>query len=136
MRILLATVLNALALGAAAWLIPGIGMTGADTSGGVVLAYLFVGAVFGVVNAVIKPLLSFVAMPITCLTLGLFAVVINAAMLMLTAWLTDLFSGLFGVEFFVHSFFWDAVLGALIVALVSAVLGRFLVTASAAPRTR
>lgn len=132
MRILLATVLNALALGAAAWLIPGIGLTGAESTGGTVLAYLFVGAVFGLVNAVIKPILSFVAMPITCLTLGLFAVVINAAMLMLTAWLTDLSSGLFGVQFFVDSFFWDAVLGAIIVAVVSAVLGRFLLTAAPA----
>lgn len=137
MRILLATLLNALALAAAAWLLPGIGITGAQTPVGLMLAYLFVGAVFGLVNAVIKPVLSFLAMPITCLTLGLFAVVINAAMLMLTAWLTGLTAGVVGVRFFVDSFFWDAVLGAIIVALVSALLGRFLITAApSGPRPR
>lgn len=127
-RILLAIVLNACALGAAALLLPGIGVQGAgDEIGMVLLAYLFVGAVFGIINAVIKPILSFLALPITCLTLGLFAVVINAAMLMLTAWVTSFFP----VQFVVGSFFWDAILGAVVVALVSALLGRFLVQPAA-----
>lgn len=123
-RILLAILLNACALGAAAFLIPGIGVEGAgDQAWMIVLAYLFVGAVFGVVNSVIKPILSVLTLPITCLTLGLFAVVINAAMLMLTAWLTSFFP----ISFVVNSFLWDAILGSIIVALVSALLNRFLV---------
>ncbi|GAB3186575.1 phage holin family protein [Nesterenkonia suensis] len=130
MRILLAIVLNACALGAAALLLPGIGVEGAgDEPGMTLLAYLFVGAVFGIINAVIKPILSFLAMPITCLTLGLFAVVINAAMLMLTAWVTSFFP----LQFVVSSFFWDAILGAIIVALVSALLGRFLMAPTPRP---
>ncbi|WP_340581651.1 phage holin family protein, partial [Klebsiella pneumoniae] len=90
----------------------------------VVLAYLFVGAVFGIVNVAIKPIISFLSLPITCLTLGLFAIVINALMLMLTSWLVSPFPG---VTFEVGQFFFDALLGAIVVALVSAILNRFLV---------
>ncbi|WP_246126163.1 phage holin family protein [Nesterenkonia populi] len=119
-------ILNALAVWAAT-LVPGIWVSGwSQEPLMVVLAYLVVGAVFGVVNAIIKPVLSFLAMPITCLTLGLFAIVINAAMLMLTGWLVTALIP--GVEFVIDSFFWDGVLGAIVVALVSALLGTFLQT--------
>lgn len=124
-RILLAIILNALALAAAAFLIQGIDVDGwGDDPLQVVLAYLFVGAVFGIVNVVIKPIISFLSLPITCLTLGLFAIVINALMLMLTSWLVSPFPG---VTFEVGQFFFDAILGAIVVALVSAILNRFLV---------
>ena len=124
MRILLAIVLNALALGAAAWIIPGITVEGADQSAGaLILAYLFVGAVFGLVNVVIKPIVAFLSLPITCLTLGLFAIVVNAGMLMLTGWLTSWAP----VQFVVRDFFWSAVLGAIVVSLVSAILNRFVI---------
>lgn len=130
MRILLAIILNAVALGAAAFLIPGIGLPeGGESTGTVILSYLAVGAVFGLVNVVIKPVVSLLALPITCLTLGLFALVINAAMLMLTGWLTSVIPLL--PTFQVPSFFWDAILGGLIVAIVSALLNRFLVSTAA-----
>ena len=58
-------------------------------------------------------------MPITCLTLGLFTLVINAAMLMLTSWLTQYLP----MGLHVNSFFWDAVIGALIISVVSALMG-------------
>ncbi|WP_341805660.1 phage holin family protein [Nesterenkonia sphaerica] len=124
-RILLAILLNALALAAAAVLVPGIRLEGwgpglIDT----VLAYGIVGAVFGVVNVVIKPIVTTLSLPITCLTLGLFAIVINGLMLMLTAWLTTFTP----VAFVVESFFWDAVLGAIVVAVVSALLNQFVVS--------
>ncbi|RJN32761.1 phage holin family protein [Nesterenkonia natronophila] len=125
MRILLAILLNALALAVAAFLVPGIRLEGwGDGLVEPLLAYLIVGAVFGVVNVVIKPIVSVLSLPITCLTLGLFAIVINGLMLMLTAWLTTFTP----VEFVVESFFWDAVLGAIVVALVSALLNQFLVS--------
>ncbi len=127
MRILLAIILNAVALGAAAFLVPGIGIPeGGESAGTMILSYLAVGAVFGLVNVVIKPVVSLLALPITCLTLGLFALVINAAMLMLTGWLTELVT--FIPTFQVPSFFWDAILGGLIVAIVSALLNRFVVS--------
>ncbi|WP_223881157.1 phage holin family protein [Nesterenkonia ebinurensis] len=124
-RILLAILLNALALGVAAFLVPGIRMEGwSDDPGAVVLAYIFVGAVFGIVNVVIKPIVSFLSLPITCLTLGLFAIVINALMLSLTGWLTSWTPA----NLVVDSFFWSAILGAIVVSIVSALLNRFVVT--------
>lgn len=128
-RILLAIVLNALALGAAALLVPGIRMEGwSEDPGAVVLAYLFVGAVFGIVNVTIKPIVGLLSLPITCLTLGLFAIIINALMLLLTGWLTSWTP----VTLIVEDFFFDAILGAIVVAIVSAVLNRFLIS----PATR
>lgn len=115
-------VINALALAAAAWIIPGITVSAAPSSDqtlGTVLAYLVVGLVFGLVNAVVRPIVSLLSMPITCLTLGLFTLVINAAMLMLTSWLTQYLP--MGLN--VDTFFWDAVLGALIISIISALMG-------------
>jgi putative membrane protein len=60
-------------------------------------------------------------MPFIILTLGLFVFIVNAAMLMLTSWLAEKF----GLAFHVDSFFWDAVLGALVITVVSMVLSIF-----------
>nr|WP_312855599.1 phage holin family protein [Paeniglutamicibacter cryotolerans] len=123
---LLRVIANALALGVAAWLIPGIHIgTGATDqlteygSVNTILAYLFIGLIFGLVNAIVRPIVSLLALPITCLTLGLFAVVINAGMLMLTSWL----SSFTPIPFHVETFFWDAILGAIIISIVSALIG-------------
>lgn len=119
---ILRVVINALALAAAAWVIPGITVSPApasDATLGLVLAYLVVGLVFGLVNAVVRPIVSLLSLPITCLTLGLFTLVINAAMLMLTSWLTQYLP----MGLHVENFFWDAILGALIIAIVSTVIG-------------
>jgi len=125
MAFIVRVIVNALALAAAAWLLPGISVgaeattsaAGSD-SAGVALAYLFIGLIFGLVNAIVKPIVGFLSLPITCLTLGLFAIVINAGMLALTAWITQYTP----VSFTIDAFFWDAVLGAIIVAVVSALL--------------
>ncbi|MBG6084556.1 phage holin family protein [Zhihengliuella flava] len=126
MGFIVRVIVNALALAAAAWLLPGITVSAASTEAatgngtvGVMLGYLLIGLVFGLVNAVVKPIIGFLSLPITCLTLGLFAIIINAAMLALTAWLTTYMP----VQFTIDTFFWDAVLGAIIVAIVSALLG-------------
>jgi putative membrane protein len=87
---------------------------------GIILAYLFIGLIFGVVNAFVRPLVSFLSLPITILTLGLFTIVINAAMLYLTSWL----SSYTPVHFTIDSFFWTAVLAAIIITLISLVAGR------------
>lgn len=116
---------NALALAAAAWIVPGItvgskaaaGATGSETTGEIV-AYLAVGLIFGLVNAVVRPIVSLLSLPITCLTLGLFAIVVNAGMLMLTSWITTYTP----VEFHVDTFFWDAIFGTIIISIVSAVI--------------
>ncbi len=112
------TLVNAAALWVAAWLVPGIefgrGAQWTQTFTTVVLVAL----VFGVVNAVIKPVLSFFTLPLVWLTLGLFTIVINALMLALTSWL----SGRLGLAFTVDEFFWDAVLGAVLVSVVAMIL--------------
>lgn len=119
---LLRVIVNALGLAAAAWVVPGIQITPApvgDPNVGYILSYLTVGLIFGLVNALVRPIVSFLSLPITCLTLGLFAVVINAGMLMLTSWITGYMP--FGLH--VGDFFWDAIIASLIISLVSAIIG-------------
>lgn len=127
MPFLLRVLVNALALWVAAWLLPGMAIT-ADPSvvaavGGqtaaTVLAHLFLGLVFGAVNAVVRPVLAVLSLPITCLTLGLFAVVVNAAMLWLTSWL----SSFTPLRLSIDSFFWTAILATLVVGVVSLLVG-------------
>lgn len=127
MSFLLRVLVNALAIWVAAWILPGMGIA-ADASvvsavgsptAAAVLAYLFVGLVFGVVNAVVRPVLSLLSLPITCLTLGLFAIVVNAAMLWLTSWL----SSFTPLRLEIDSFLWTAVLATLIIGVVSLVMG-------------
>jgi len=121
------TLINALALFVAAWVLPGIAVgtsgAGGDTTGAI-LSYLFVGLVFGLVNALVRPIVALLSLPLTILTLGLFTIVINAAMLMLTAWLTSFTP----IQFSVDDFFWTAVLGSLIISVVSMVAGSLIGT--------
>lgn len=77
-------------------------------------------AIFAGVNAVIKPVVDFVGLPATCLTLGLFHLVINAAMLALTAWI----AGIFDFDVDIDGFF-AAFLAALLVSVVSTLLSVF-----------
>ena len=126
--------INGLALWIASWILPGLdistsatteavantGVTQGTETIGIILAYLFIGVIFGVVNAFVRPLVSFLSLPITILTLGLFTIVINAAMLYLTSWL----SSYTPVHFTIDSFFWTAVLAAIIITLISLVAGR------------
>lgn len=95
---------NALALSAAAYLVGGIALEGDFW------AVLVVAFVFGLMNAILKPVLMLLSLPLLFLTLGLFTLVINAALLLLTARITDALM----VEGFV-----PALLGALVVSIVS-----------------
>lgn len=120
LKFIVRILINALALFVAAWLLPGIVVGSAASDGdtaGVILSYLFVGLVFGIVNALVRPIVALLSLPLTILTLGLFTVVINAGMLMLTAWLTSFTP----IQFSVDDFFWTAVLGSLIISVVSMV---------------
>ncbi len=74
--------------------------------------------IFGLVNAIIRPVLKLLTCPLILLTLGLFTLVINAAMLWLTAWIS---SNVFALGFHVKDF-WAAFVGALVVSIVSFVL--------------
>ena len=111
MRFVIRILINAAALWVADQLVDGIELSGS------IWAILLVALVFGVVNAVLKPILKLLSLPVLILTLGLFAFVINAALLGLTAALMDNLT---------VDGFWSAVLGGLIIAVVSAVLSRVL----------
>jgi putative membrane protein len=109
--LLLHWILNAAALWVAAALIPGLDFTGGPGR------LLLVAAVFGVVNSTIRPLLTILTCPLIVVTLGLFTLVINALMLLLTGWLSESWNLGFSV-----SGFWSAFFGGLVVGLVSVIL--------------
>lgn len=120
MRFVLTILANALALWVAAAVVSGIEFGG--EGGDLALTVALVSLVFAVVNSVVKPLLKILSLPLIILTLGLFLVVVNALMLSLTSWL----AGVLNLDFTVQSFWWDAVLGALIISAVGVVTGRIL----------
>jgi putative membrane protein len=113
MKLLMRLVVNAIAVGAAAWLLNDITISGTSTTRRVI-TLVVVAAIFGLVNALIKPLATILSLPFIVLTLGLLIFVINAVMLLLTSWISD---GL-DVPFEVDGF-GTALLGALIITVVS-----------------
>jgi putative membrane protein len=116
-QFLIKVVVNAVAIWVATVLIDGVEV-GGDSNADKIVTLLVVGLIFGVVNAVIKPIVTFLAIPFYILTLGLISFVVNAAMLELVAWLSDSL----GIDFTIEEFFWDAILAAVVVWLVSMAL--------------
>lgn len=111
-KLLVRWFITALALFAAAWLVPGIRVEGQAW-----LAYAGMAVVLGLVNAVIRPLLKLLTCPLIILTLGLFVLVINATTLYLASRIAQGFGIGFQVDGFVPAF-----LGGLVVSVVSVVL--------------
>jgi putative membrane protein len=121
--ILLRLIINAVALLITAWIVPGIhlGAAGPHPTKHDWTTLLIVALIFGVVNAVIRPILILLSLPIEIITLGLFTFVINAFMLLLTSWIAQ---GM-GLGFRVDGFL-TALVGALIISVVSFALSRAL----------
>lgn len=119
-KLILRWAINALALYLAVgtgWL---AGIQAQDTS---VPAILGLALVFGLVNALIRPVLKLLTCPLILLTLGLFTLVINTGMLVLTGWIGRQFGiGITFAEPFFWQGFWAAFLAGLIITVVSAVL--------------
>ena len=113
---------NMAALAVATWIFSGISLSGSDTTSKV-LTLLVVALIFGVVNAILKPIFQIVTIPLVLLTLGLFLIVINALMLLLTSGL----AGLLNVGWQVDGF-WTAVGGAIVVSIVSFIVNGILGT--------
>lgn len=113
MRFIIWVVVNALALAAAVALLDGIELTG-DTDADKALTLIGVALIFGVVNAVVGPVVKLLSLPFIILTLGLLLFVINALLLLLTEWI----SRAFGLGFSVDGF-WTAVLGSIIITVVT-----------------
>ncbi len=118
-RFLVKTVINAVALWIAAVLVSGIRLAEEQSSVAErVFTIIVVALVFGIVNALLKPIATALAFPFIVLTLGLFTIVINAFMLQVTDWLAEPL----GLSFSIGSFFWDAIMGAIIISIVSMAL--------------
>ncbi|MFF1680688.1 phage holin family protein [Streptomyces sp. NPDC058256] len=107
------TIANAAALAIAVWVLDKITLTG-DNTWKKIGTLLLVAVVFGLVNFLVKPLVQVLTFPLFILTLGLITLVVNALMLLLTSWLADKLDLSFHVDGF-----WTAVLGGLIISIVS-----------------
>lgn len=116
MKHVIRVVVTAAALGVAAWVVPGILVTGHST-GSKVGTLLVVALIFGIVNAVLKPIIKTVGCAFYVITLGLVAIIVNGLLL----WLTSYIAGKLSLPFHITGFV-AAVEGALIVAVVSWVL--------------
>ena len=103
--------INAVALYVAIWVVPGIALSGAWTD------ILWLALIFGLLNALVRPVLKFLTCPLIILTLGLFTIVINTGMLLLTSKIGQTFG--FGLTV---DGFWQALLGSLVISLVSVVM--------------
>ncbi|MFB0616406.1 phage holin family protein [Streptomyces sp. AGS-58] len=107
------TIANAGALAVAVWLLDKITLTG-DNTAEKAGTLIVVALIFGLVNWLVKPVVKLLTLPLFILTLGLITLVVNALMLLLTSWLC----GKLDLSFHVQGF-WAAVLGGLIISLVS-----------------
>ena len=107
--------INAVALYVAVQIVPGITLGGDWTS------LIWVALIFGLLNALLRPLLMLLTCPLIILTLGLFTILINTGLLLLTSTVGQSV----GLDFTVDGF-WPAVLGSLVISIVSVVLSIFL----------
>jgi putative membrane protein len=118
-NLIIKVVVNAVAIWVAAAIVPGVEVAESDASTGrTIVTLLVVGAIFGIVNALIKPVVAFFSFPFYILTLGLFAFIVNAFMLEIVSWISD---GL-NISFHIDDFFWSALGAAVVVTFVSMVL--------------
>jgi putative membrane protein len=109
-KFILRWAINAIALYLAVLLLPGIDL-GSD-----LVSILWLALIFGLVNALFRPLLQFLTCPLIILTLGLFTLVINTFMF----WLTSVIGQSFGLELIIDNpVWWNAFLGGLVVTIVS-----------------
>ncbi|MCX7914139.1 MAG: phage holin family protein [Thermodesulfovibrionales bacterium] len=106
--------INALSIGVAVKLVDGITFTGEWWK------MIIIGLIFGIVNSIIKPIITFFSLPLLVFTLGVFMLVINALMLLLTAKLSSPFNLGFHVDGFI-----PALIGSIIISIISFILSLF-----------
>ena len=110
-------VINAVAIWIATLVVPKVDV-GDGSLGQRILSLLIVGALFGIINTFIKPLVKLFTLPLYLLTLGLFTFVVNALMLKIVEWL----SGRIGISFDAGPFFWSTLAAAVVITFVSMIL--------------
>lgn len=116
---------NAVAIWLATLVVPGVGIGAqAGNTGPLenILTFVAIGLLFGLVNAVIKPIVKLLALPFYVITLGLFAFLVNAFMLQITEWISDATP----MTFYIDDFFWDAILAAIVITFVSMIMNLIL----------
>jgi len=116
MNFLLRAALTGVALWVVTLIVPGVSILGGDSTlqrAGIIFV---VAVVFGLVNAVIKPIVQFISIPLYILTLGLIHIVINALMLWITSWITE-HTTHWGL--FIEDFWWTAIWAAIVLSIVS-----------------
>lgn len=123
MRFFIRLVISAAALWVATEIVPGVHYSGE------IVYLLLVALVFGLLNALARPVLVLLSCPMLILTLGLFVLVVNALVL----WLTSALAGRLGLGFHVDGF-WAAFLGALVVSIVSLLLSVFVADPEPGPK--
>ena len=116
MKLILRIIINAVAIWITSLLLSGFVFTGN------IINLILIGIVFGLVNALIRPLVKLLTLPINVLTLGLFSLVINTFMLMLTVWLSSSLS----LEGGFFKSFLTAFVGAIIISVISTILSWFM----------
>ena len=116
MRIIVWLAVNALALGVAVWLFDGITLTG-DSGTDRFVQLVIVGAIFGLINMIVRPVVNLLSLPLIILTLGLMLIVVNALMLLLTSKIAESTDLGFHVDGF-----WTAVWGSIVISIASMVL--------------
>lgn len=121
MRFIGHLIVTALALWVTALILPGMHL-GDDSAPLLtqILTILAIALIFSLIDMLIRPILTFLSLPITCVTLGLFLLVINALMLLLASWV----SGLFGLTLTFDNFWW-ALLAGVIVGLLTSIVEAF-----------
>lgn len=116
MNFIIRTVSNAFALWVATFLLSGVRAFGPDltTTATFVIAFVVAGAVLALANMIVRPIVKFFSFPFYLLTLGLFFVIVNALMILLTAWVSEQLR--YGI---IVDGFWWAVAAGIIVGLVN-----------------
>ena len=115
MNFLLRAALTGVALWVVTLIVPGVSILGGDSTierAGIIFV---VAVIFGLVNAVIKPIVQFISIPLYILTLGLIHIVINALMLWITSWITE-HTTHWGL--FIEDFWWTAIWAAIVLSVV------------------
>ena len=112
-RLLVRLAVNALALWVAIRLVPGLHYEGGGTS------LFFIALIFGVVNALVRPVIILLTCPLIILTLGLFVLIINTIMLSLTAWIAG--PSVLGLGLTTDGF-WSIFFGAVVISIVSSIM--------------
>jgi putative membrane protein len=115
MRLFIRLLVNAIALWAAVFIVPGLTYDGSGVS------LLIIALIFGVVNALVRPIIVLLTCPLVILTLGLFILIINTIMFSLTIWLSSVFG--LGLD---STGFWSTFFGALVISVVSGVMSAVL----------